>query len=181
MHVITCGLMSVCALFLTAKILLAHGTKHPQEKGVHRLEIPEEYRRKKNLYWSDIEAIIAGSKIYKENCARCHGASGRGDGPLAKSMNPKPFSFYDSKHMSQMNDAYLYWRTVEGGEHPPFKSKMPAYKNTLTEEEVWKVLAYAHAFSHSHFLDHDHSAERNEEIEEKVNHEKGEDRKEQGK
>jgi hypothetical protein len=138
-HTITIGLMSLLILFLTLDMASPGGKGHThKEEGVHGLEIPKEYRDKKNLFWSDLDAIVAGSKIYKENCAKCHGASGKGDGPLAKSMSPKPFSFQDIKHMSQMNDGYLYWRTVEGGKHPPFKSKMPAYKKDLTEEEVWQ-------------------------------------------
>lgn len=31
-----------------------------------------------------------GAAIYSENCAQCHGASGKGDGPWALSMTPPP-------------------------------------------------------------------------------------------
>ena len=31
-----------------------------------------------------------GEALFVENCALCHGASGRGDGVLAKGMRPKP-------------------------------------------------------------------------------------------
>lgn len=154
-NMMTMGLMSLIVLFLTATMASSGGSGHThEEEGVHGLEIPKKYQDKKNPYWSDLDAIVAGSRIYKENCAKCHGAQGKGDGPLAKSMRTKPFSFMDIKHMSQMHDGYLYWRTVEGGEHSPFKSKMPAYKNVLTEKEVWQVLSYAHAFSHRHLLNH---------------------------
>jgi len=31
-----------------------------------------------------------GAKLYTENCAMCHGVSGRGDGELARGMHPAP-------------------------------------------------------------------------------------------
>jgi mono/diheme cytochrome c family protein len=158
MHLMTMSLMTLFVLLLTITMASASGSGHTHEKeeGVHGLEIPKKYQDKKNPYWSDLNAIVEGSSIYKESCAKCHGESGKGDGPLAKSMSTKPFNFQDRAHMSRMNDGYLYWRTVEGGKHPPFKSKMPAFKNALTEKEVWQVLSYAHAFSHSHLLTHIH-------------------------
>lgn len=157
-YLVMIGLMSLIVLFLTARIASSGGSGHThEEEGVHGLEIPEKYEDKKNPYWSDLDAIVAGSRIYKDKCVKCHGANGTGNGPMAKSMSTKPFSFMDIKHMSQMNDGYLYWRTVEGGEHAPFKSKMPAYKNDLTEKEVWQVLSYAHVFSHRHLLTHTHA------------------------
>jgi mono/diheme cytochrome c family protein len=166
------GVMSLAVLFITATIASSGGSGHThEEEGVHGLEIPEKYQGKNNPYWSDLDAVVSGSKIYKDMCAKCHGVSGNGDGPLAKTMSKKPFSFMDSSHMSQMNDGYLYWRTVEGGTHPPFKSKMPAYKDKLTEKEVWQVLSYAHAFSHKHLLSHTHSDGEKVAMAEKQHHE----------
>lgn len=31
-----------------------------------------------------------GAAIYAENCAQCHGTSGKGDGPWAASLSPRP-------------------------------------------------------------------------------------------
>jgi mono/diheme cytochrome c family protein len=178
----TMSFISLFVLFLTVTMASAGGSGHTHEEkeGVHGLEIPAKYQNKKNPSWSDLDAIVAGSTIYKENCAKCHGADGRGDGPLAKSMRTKPFDFQDSTHMSQMNDGYLYWRTVEGGKHPPFKSKMPAYKNVLTEREVWQVLSYAHAFSHRHLLTHTHVEGENIAMAEKEHHEESRGEREHG-
>jgi cytochrome c len=181
MYILMLGLMSLLVLFFTITMASASGSGHThEEEGVHGLEIPKKYLDKKNPFWSDIDAIVAGSKLYKEKCAKCHGTEGNGYGPQAKSMSTKPFSFQDRKHMSQMNDGYLYWRTVEGGEHPPFKSKMPAYKNILTEEEVWQILSYAHIFSHKHLLAHNHVTGDDVAMEEKRHNEKEHGEKEHG-
>jgi mono/diheme cytochrome c family protein len=152
---ITIGLLTCLVFLFTAAIAFAGGTGHTHdEEDTHGMEIPGEYRHLKNPYWTDLEAIIAGSKIYKEKCASCHGLKGDGKGPHAESLSKKPFSFTDSAHMSRMTDGYLFWRTVKGGKHPPFNSDMPAFENILTETEVWQVLSYVHAISHRHLLNH---------------------------
>ena len=35
------------------------------------------------------------SALYQTNCAACHGAAGRGDGPAARSLDPRPVNFTD--------------------------------------------------------------------------------------
>lgn len=37
--------------------------------------------------------IAAGEKVFKAYCATCHGAKGKGDGPAAAGLNPKPLDF----------------------------------------------------------------------------------------
>ncbi len=161
-------MVSMIVIFVSVTIVISGGTGHThKDKGEHNMRVPAQYKDKKNLFWSDIESIVAGSMIYKEKCAKCHGTNGKGDGPLAKSMGRKPMSFEDSTHMSAMNDDYLFWRTMDGGQHAPFKSSMPAFKEILSEEEVWQVLSYAHAFSHRHLLVHEHGEGKSSEAEEK--------------
>ncbi len=36
-----------------------------------------------------------GAKLYQQACASCHGATGRGDGPLAEGLDPRPTDFHD--------------------------------------------------------------------------------------
>ena len=41
--------------------------------------------------WVSNEAIIGhGQKVYKMNCAACHGAEGMGDGPAGATLKPAP-------------------------------------------------------------------------------------------
>jgi Cu/Ag efflux protein CusF len=52
-------------------------------------------------------------------------------------------------------DAYLFWRVSEGGQVEPYKSMqsvMPAYKDFLSEDQRWDVLAYVHVKFHEGFL-----------------------------
>lgn len=47
-------------------------------------------------------------KLFAQNCAACHGAQGRGDGPLAKGMEPSPSDFHDEARMRRRSLYGLY-------------------------------------------------------------------------
>lgn len=42
-----------------------------------------------------------GSELFQTHCAACHGASGHGDGPSARSLDPKPVNFTDRARARQ--------------------------------------------------------------------------------
>lgn len=101
--------------------------------------VPAEYAEKTNPLEGDPSAIEAGKGIYNSNCASCHGETGMGDGPAAKSLTPPPQPLAQE---SELTDAYLYWRIAEGGGMEPWRSAMPAWKSFLSEEQIWQVVAY---------------------------------------
>jgi mono/diheme cytochrome c family protein len=41
--------------------------------------------------------LEAGKAAYQANCASCHGPEGKGDGPVAMALDPKPRSFAEAK------------------------------------------------------------------------------------
>jgi mono/diheme cytochrome c family protein len=47
------------------------------------------------LYKPTPELIAKGKTLFATNCASCHGADGRGDGPAAAALNPKPRNFHE--------------------------------------------------------------------------------------
>ena len=49
----------------------------------------------------------AGRPVFEANCASCHGPEGRGDGPVAIALNPKPRDF---------SEANFQYDTDEDGE-----------------------------------------------------------------
>ena len=117
---------------------------------------PATYAGRRSDRWADLDAIKRGRKLYRGQCMQCHGARGRGDGPLAASLPHPPADLTQHFHTDRKGDAYLFWRVSEGGTAEPFrsmKSAMPAFKNTLTEAERWDVLAYVHAFFHLGLID----------------------------
>jgi len=76
--------------------------------------------------------------LYLENCAACHGESGRGDGPLARGMEPPPIDFHD---LARYRDRTLYglYSTIGLGVEG---TTMPAYGAKFTEAERWALAFY---------------------------------------
>jgi mono/diheme cytochrome c family protein len=93
---------------------------------------------------ADPNAVAAsgtGAAIYAQRCALCHGAEGRGDGPAAASLNPKPRNHTDGSYMNaQTNDALL--TVIRDG-----KGAMPAWKSVLSEEEIQAVLQHVRSLA----------------------------------
>ncbi len=57
---------------------------------------------------SSLEAQSAGETLFVENCVSCHGATGRGDGPIAQKLNTAP---PDLTKISARNDGV--WPMLE--------------------------------------------------------------------
>lgn len=120
-------------------------TPAPAVAGLNVLcqNIPAQYAGKKSPYKFDDRAILAqGKQIYDNQCAACHGSSGKGDGPAAAALNPKPANLADKAFMQGMPvdcHFYLVSEGVKGTGMPPWKS--------LGDDNIWKVLIYERSFS----------------------------------
>jgi high-affinity iron transporter len=78
--------------------------------------------------------------IYKENCAQCHGESGRGDGPGATSMQPKeprPADFLDADLINNLSPFKAFNTTTFGIQG----TAMPSF-SALSEGERWEAAFY---------------------------------------
>ena len=121
-------------------------TPAPQQAGLisQCQNIPAQYAGKKSPYKFDDKTIIAAGKaIFDDKCSACHGTAGKGDGPAAAALNPKPANFNDKAFMQGMPVDCHFWRVSEGG---GAGSPMPPWK-ALGEDAIWKVLIYERSFS----------------------------------
>ncbi|HZE21492.1 MAG TPA: cytochrome c [Desulfobaccales bacterium] len=84
--------------------------------------------------------IKAGEGLYEQNCARCHGPTGLGNGPDGRTLNPPPSNLVALSRMPMATDGYLYWTIAEGG--VPLGTAMPAYKGVLNENQIWEIITY---------------------------------------
>ena len=78
--------------------------------------------------------VATGKSLYEAKCQICHGANGRGDGPAANALNPKPRNFTDPTFWQKDTDA-LIKRTVTTG-----KGMMPAFN--LSDDEIKAITDY---------------------------------------
>ena len=101
--------------------------------------VPPDYRGKVSSLASSPDVVRDGAVLYAKNCASCHGAQGFGDGEAGRDLNPRPANLAHMIRMPMLNDEYLLWTMSEGG--APVGSEMQAFKETLTEEDMWKIVA----------------------------------------
>ncbi len=113
------------------------------DMGHMHVDPPEEFASLENPFSGDHEAIEAGEAIFQTNCVPCHGPEGKGDGPSAEALDPKPANLSDGAMMKMMSDGYMFWRVSKGGQVDPFDSAMPAWETSLTEEQRWQVISFA--------------------------------------
>ena len=75
--------------------------------------------------------------LYATQCAACHGATGLGDGPAGKGLDPKPSSFHDKDRMAQRS-VYGLYSTITLGVNG---TGMVGFR-TLSDEQRWALAFY---------------------------------------
>jgi len=84
-------------------------------------------------------SLARGARIYRENCASCHGDLGRGDGPMAEGLDPKPANLSDAAALSDASPLDFYRRVTIG----VVGTSMPAFEGRLSADDRWAAAAYA--------------------------------------
>ena len=149
------------AAWLAAQVARGDGPKEHDHKSHDHSEsgtahlhapVPPEYRSAHvpSAAWTDPRMIARGREIYASRCAVCHGEEGRGDGPAVTALPVRPPDLRDPGMVGEMAGNYWFWRISEGGLVEPFRSQgsiMPAWKDELSVEDRWAVIAYQHTFS----------------------------------
>ncbi|HVO92599.1 MAG TPA: cytochrome c [Terriglobales bacterium] len=83
-----------------------------------------------------------GKGLYQQNCAPCHGAAGKGDGPGAQSLPVRPADHTDSAAMSSRSDAFLRDVITKGGGAMGLSSFMPSWKGILNDDQIQDLVDY---------------------------------------
>lgn len=106
--------------------------------------IPEPYASMTNPLPRSQTTLNKGAKIYADNCAACHGNEGQGDGPAGANLSPPPgnLAWLSDMPIGQW-DPFVYWTVAEGGSQ--FGTAMPAFKSSLSKDQIWAVTAYVQA------------------------------------
>jgi mono/diheme cytochrome c family protein len=131
------GGISIVAM-VTYALLLGCSGKKPSDKPPPSgpIDVEPPHQDDDTLTYTDL-----GSKVYAERCALCHGPQGKGDGPAAAAMNPKPRNHTDGSYMHTRTDAQLL-EVIRHG-----KGSMPAWEGILSEQEIQAVLKHVRSLA----------------------------------
>ncbi len=86
-------------------------------------------------------SVDRGKLLYKQYCSQCHGASGRGDGPAASGLEPKP-AVHANMAFDKLPMEYLYNVVNHGGRAVGKSTSMPYWGLTIGQQGVADVIAY---------------------------------------
>jgi mono/diheme cytochrome c family protein len=100
--------------------------------------IPAGAAQEPNPLTASPDLVAKGKTLFGKKCERCHGKSGKGDGPDADSDEP-PEDLTDGSRAARNPDGVMFYKVWNGRKSP----KMPAFKTELSKEEVWTVVSYA--------------------------------------
>ena len=105
--------------------------------------VPLEYRAHRSPFPAAGAVILDGGRLYAQHCAKCHGSAGLGGGDAGLDLTPSPALLARLMDVQGAVDEYLLWSIAEGG--GAFGTDMPAFKNKLSETEIWQIVAYMRA------------------------------------
>ena len=80
--------------------------------------------------------MVAAKQIFESRCAACHGTSGRGDGPGAAALNPKPRNYTDKAWQASVDDERIKKTILYGGAAVGKSPIMPASPDLDSKPEV---------------------------------------------
>lgn len=85
-------------------------------------------------------AMTEAEQIYKVRCTTCHGPTGKGDGPAAAGLNPKPRDMTSAEWQKSVTDEHIE-KIIKGGGPAVGKSPlMPANPDLANKPDVIKAL-----------------------------------------
>jgi len=88
--------------------------------------------------------LVRGAALYAQQCASCHGAAGRGDGPNAKGLDPPPIAFTDVARANERSLFGLYQVIGQGLDG----TAMPSFAH-LSSDDRWALAYYVGTFAYS--------------------------------
>jgi mono/diheme cytochrome c family protein len=93
-------------------------------------------RELKDPYRATEVTLQEGKALFVTYCAVCHGAQGKGDGPISGKI-PTPPSYRSDRVMEFPPGRIFHVITLGSG-------KMPSYATQLRADERWKIVTYVY-------------------------------------
>ncbi len=116
-------LLLVLWLALSATLLFALASD-----GLWMTRVPEKDRNRPNPFAGNTNAAAAGAKLFRQNCASCHGDDARG-----RDKHPN----LRSERIRNASPGELQWLLTNGS----MKNGMPSWSR-LPEPQRWQLVSY---------------------------------------
>jgi mono/diheme cytochrome c family protein len=126
----------VVAVLTTAAAQQSKPATPPSKAG---WTLPPNAAETKNPLPVDEKLLATGKEIYKDKCQRCHGPGGLGDGEDADPDHQEDMDLTNPKRADRNPDGVVFYKVSNGRRRP----KMPPFKEELSEQQIWAVVAYA--------------------------------------
>ncbi len=97
----------------------------------------------KNPLPRQMAVVKRGEALFQTNCAACHGQGGRGDGPAAAGLNPKPADL-TAEHVDDHTDGDIFWWLNYG----IAGTAMPSFEHILSDTERWELIRFIRSLRH---------------------------------
>jgi mono/diheme cytochrome c family protein len=107
----------------------------------HSFQISPEDAAKKNPIKFNEASVDRGKRVFKTQCALCHGEKGDGKGDLATEMKLTLPDFTKPDALANRTDGELF-AIIGSGKDP-----MPTQKGRMTESQMWNLVNYLRALS----------------------------------
>jgi high-affinity iron transporter len=104
--------------------------------------VPANAAAEKNPVESSPAVIKKALQIFNAKCERCHGSTGKGDGPDGDPDNP-PADLSDPERLAKNPDGVMFYKIWNGRGKP----KIPAFKTEMSRNDVWTVIHYVKRLS----------------------------------
>jgi mono/diheme cytochrome c family protein len=122
----------------------------PGNSGLAREDTPPEVAGRPNPETIDAREMRYYARLFKANCARCHGPDGAGRGTDATNQPLPPRDLTDIAYMSTRTDGQLFYQILMGGQG---ESSMPAFGPTSasgwSESKIWHMVAFVRRLGES--------------------------------
>ncbi len=96
-----------------------------------------------------------GAHWFSFYCVHCHGWTGKGDGPTAAKLDPRPRNLTNGKYADHISNQDLFGVIKGGGEFRNLSTSMPPWGNVLQDQDIWNVVAFIRSLSPSFKADKD--------------------------
>jgi cytochrome c oxidase cbb3-type subunit 3 len=72
----------------------------------------------------------------------CHGVGGKGDGPIAQGLQPRPADLTNCKAMAKESDDVLFKIIKGGGQSVGRSTAMPSWGDSLNERQIRDLVKF---------------------------------------